>query len=182
MSSSQQKPWSDNPNAPKIPYVLYSEEKASFAGTSIGSILYGTCATPSPTPPPIHACFAGSVLLGVVVVLFLQCMTAMFHPVHRRGQGIKWGLALYTAVIFSSVTALTGIQLYIQSVSYIDNHEFPGIGSRVPPGPLGYRSFICTGVLGIIPNVMFNLNNWLASGLLVSSLFDVTLARQVFDA
>lgn len=108
-------------------------------------------------------------------------MTAMFHPVHRRGQDIKWGLAFYTTVMFSSVTALTGIRLYIQSVSYIDNREFPGIGSRVPPGPLGYRSLICTGVLGIIPNVMFNLNNWLASGLLVSSLFDVTLARQVFD-
>jgi len=36
------KPWSNNPNAPKIPYPIYLEEKAYFAGTLIGSMLYGT--------------------------------------------------------------------------------------------------------------------------------------------
>ena len=41
MSDSQEKPWSDNPNAPQIPYYLYFEEKADFAGVLIGSILYG---------------------------------------------------------------------------------------------------------------------------------------------
>ena len=38
---SQQKPWSDSPNAPKITYKVYFEEKANFAGVLIGSILYG---------------------------------------------------------------------------------------------------------------------------------------------
>ena len=41
MSDAQDKPWSDNPNAPQIPYYLYFEEKADFAGVLIGSILYG---------------------------------------------------------------------------------------------------------------------------------------------
>ena len=43
--------WSDNPNAPDIPYYQYVDEKFIFAGTLVGSILYGTCKTP---PPHIH--------------------------------------------------------------------------------------------------------------------------------
>jgi len=42
MSESQEPPWSNNPNAPKIPYSLYLEEKADFAGMLIASVLYGT--------------------------------------------------------------------------------------------------------------------------------------------
>ena len=34
-------PWSDNPNAPKIPLYLYTQEKSYFAGMLIASILYG---------------------------------------------------------------------------------------------------------------------------------------------
>lgn len=41
MSDSQYKPWSNNPNAPKLTYPMYLEEKAYFAGTLIGSMLYG---------------------------------------------------------------------------------------------------------------------------------------------
>ena len=41
MFDPQGAPWSDNPNAPKIPYNLYLEEKASFAGILISSMLYG---------------------------------------------------------------------------------------------------------------------------------------------
>jgi len=41
MSDSRYKSWSNNPNAPKIPYALYLEEKAYYAGTLIGSMLYG---------------------------------------------------------------------------------------------------------------------------------------------
>ena len=58
MSDSQQKPWSNNPNAPKIPYVLYFQEKANLAGILIASILYGTRKTPPPTRPPTHAHYA----------------------------------------------------------------------------------------------------------------------------
>jgi len=38
---SDQKPWSDNPNAPQIPYDLYFWEKAAFAGELIAAIFYG---------------------------------------------------------------------------------------------------------------------------------------------
>ena len=46
MSNSQQRPWSDDLNAPKIPYDLYFEEKGNLAGIFIGSILYGMRETP----------------------------------------------------------------------------------------------------------------------------------------
>jgi len=61
MSDSQDKPWSDNPNAPQIPYYLYFEEKADFAGVLIGSILYGMHgATPDHTPmEPSSLCLLG---------------------------------------------------------------------------------------------------------------------------
>ena len=42
MSDSQEQSWSDNPNAPKIPPLLYIWEKAYFAGALLGTILYGT--------------------------------------------------------------------------------------------------------------------------------------------
>ena len=55
MSDSQETPWSDNPNAPKISYHLYFGEKSSFAGTLIGVILYGTPNTP-PTYVSVYPC------------------------------------------------------------------------------------------------------------------------------
>ena len=42
MSDSQKKLQSINPNVPKNPHWLYSDEKANFAGILIGSVLYGT--------------------------------------------------------------------------------------------------------------------------------------------
>ena len=56
----------------------------------------------------------------------------------------------------------------IQSISFIDNREFPGVGDTIPPGPLGYQLFIYSKPITIVPNLMFLLNNWLADGLLVS--------------
>jgi len=49
MSDSHLKPWSDNPNAPKISYDRYFEEKVYFAGVLLGSILYGEREARSPT-------------------------------------------------------------------------------------------------------------------------------------
>ena len=48
MSGSQKQPWSDDPNAPKIPYRLYFDEKANIAGYLVSSVLYGTPKTPVP--------------------------------------------------------------------------------------------------------------------------------------
>ena len=57
MSGTQQKPWSNNPNAPKIPYDLYLAEKANLAGTLIAAVLYGTSETLPPARPSIRAQF-----------------------------------------------------------------------------------------------------------------------------
>ena len=62
------------------------------------------------------------------------------------------------------------MNLDIQSVSYIDNREFPG-NDALPPGPLGYQYLIYSKAISIVPNLMFLLNNWLADGLLVSFAF-----------
>ena len=66
------------------------------------------------------------------------------------------------------------MNLEIISVSYVDDREFPGIEGFMPPGPLGYRLIASSMMLGIVPNIMLFLNNWLADGLLVSSLSGVT--------
>ena len=41
MSDTLGHPWSNNSNAPNIPYELYFQEKSNFAGTFISSMLYG---------------------------------------------------------------------------------------------------------------------------------------------
>ena len=78
--------------------------------------------------------------------------------------------------MFSFATVLTGMQLDIQSISFIDNRRFPGAGVLVPPGPLGYQAVTWSGPLILSPSFVFVLSNWLADGLLVSSLFDVEFA------
>ena len=113
----------------------------------------------------------------MAIVVFFKCMAALFNPDHRRGEGVKWGLVSYTAVMFSIVTILTAINLDFQSISYIDNREYPGINGLIPPGPLGYQQLIVPEAISIIPNVMFALSNWLADGLLVSSLFGTVFTR-----
>ena len=115
-------------------------------------------------------------ILGVVVVVTFKCMAALLNPAYRRGEGIKWGLVCYTMAIFSLVTVLTGINLDIQSISYIDNRNFPGADGMIPPGPFGYEWSIAPSALNVTPNVMFALCNWLADGLLVSSLFHAMFA------
>ena len=117
------------------------------------------------------------VIVGIIIVLFFQCMAALFNPVHRRGERVKWWLVSYTVVMCSVATVLTAMNLYVQSISYIDNRKFPGVGDSPPPGPLGYQVFSNSTPLVIIPNTMFVLNNWLADGLLVSSLFDTVFTR-----
>ena len=112
-----------------------------------------------------------------MIVLFLQCMAALFNPGHRRGERIKWGLVSYTAVMFSLATVFTALVLDIQSVSYIDNREFPGAEGVTPPGPLGYRMVSSAEALDIIPGVVFALSNWLADGFLVSSLLNVAFTH-----
>jgi len=178
MSNSHKQPWSNGPNAPKIPYSVYIEEKADFAGMLLASILYGAVHKTRPlrNRPTVLTSFA-QFILGVLTVLFFRCMVALFNPVNRNREGIKWGLVAYTVAMFSFATVLTGMALNIESISYIDNREFPG-DDGLSPGPLGYRSSIWSGALTVTPSLMFLLNNWLADGFLVCSLSDVAPTPQ----
>lgn len=63
MSDLGFKPWSDNPNAPKISHALYILEKADFAGYLLTAILYGAPRTSAPTCPSICAHFIPSVYI-----------------------------------------------------------------------------------------------------------------------
>ena len=74
--------------------------------------------------------------------------------------------------MFSVATVQTVVDTRFQSISYIDNREFPGIVGEVSPGPIGYRVFAVKEALSILSTLMFFLNAWLADGLLVSPLLD----------
>ena len=101
-------------------------------------------------------------------------MAALLNQAHHRGQHIKWGLVSHTTVMFSLLTVQTAVALHVQSISYIDNREFPGTKGVSSLGPIGYTVLDNHGALVIVPATMFFLNGWLADGLLVSSLFDAT--------
>jgi len=118
-------------------------------------------------------------ILGVIILLFFQCMAALLNPVHRRGEGIKWWLISHTVAMFSFVTVYTAVNLHIQSESFIDNRkDYTYVGSTAfGSGPLLYQYDIRNTALGLIPSTMFNLNNWLADALLVSSLFNAALTH-----
>ena len=125
----------------------------------------------------LHVCLFVNILfvwfiLGVVIILSFQCIAALFNPAHRKGEPIKWGFVSYTAVMFTLATVFTAINLDIQAASYIDNRGYPGVEGEIPPGPFGYILALVTP--GVALSAVFALNNWLADGLLVSSLFDVS--------
>lgn len=117
------------------------------------------------SPIPTH--FVWLAVLGIVVVLFFQCVATLLDPANRRKEGIKrWGLIAYTVVMFSFVTVYTGMGSDILSISFIDNRGFQGVGDTIPPGPIGYQYSIYPDAISLIPNIMFLFNNWLADGLL----------------
>ena len=177
MPDPQERSWSGNANAPKIPHELYFHEKAYFAGVLIASILYGAPNIPRLRVRPSVLIFSDRFALGIIIVLFFKCMATLFNPVYRKGEGIKWGLVSYTVAMFSVVTIGTAMGLDIQSISYIDNREFSGAKSVSDPGPYGYQLLIETEAVYIVPNLMFLLNNWLADGLLVSYLFNAAFVH-----
>jgi len=172
--SDWEQPWSNSSTAPPISKHNYNAEKAMLAGSFICSVLYGT-------PPPTRSLFALTsivrFILGVLAVLFFQCMAALLNPTHRREEGIKRWLVFYTVAMFLFVTVYTAANLHIQSISFIDNRQDVPAYSPHSSGPLNYQYDVRGTSLGLIPNVMFNLNNWLADGLLVSSLSDAALTH-----
>lgn len=104
-------------------------------------------------------------------------MAALFNPVNRRGEGIRWWLVSYTVFMFLFVTVVTGTGLHIQSICFIGNREYSGVEDALPPGPLGYKLFTLSKTLSIVNSLMFLLNYWLADGLLVGFLFDYAPTR-----
>lgn len=143
MSDPWGPPWSNNPNAPAVSEWVYLGEKADFAGDVVMAIFY-----------------------GIVVILFFQCMDALFCPSNRVRVGVKWGLAVHTVTMFSFVTAFTVAFLHVEPTAYLDNREFPGIDNVLPPGPFGYL-YSMRSITNRIPAFMFVLNQWLADGLLL---------------
>ena len=121
---------------------------------------------PARSPALAHLVF--SIFQGVVIVLFFRCMGALLNPADRAKGNTKWELVAHAVAMFTFVTVYTAFTLNIQSISFIDNRNFPGVGDVLPPGPVGYQFYIYSKPMGIVPNVMFLLNNWLADGLLVS--------------
>ena len=109
-------------------------------------------------------------------MLFFQCMAGLLDPARRRKEGIRWGLVSYTVATFSIATVYTAVNLNGQSLSFIDNREFPGVEGELPPGPLGYL-WLNSRILCAVPDMLFLLNNWLADGLLVSYSRGPALAR-----
>ena len=101
-----------------------------------------------------------------MIVLFFKCISTLLD--HRTGRGVSWGLMAYTIAMFLFVTVYNVTTLNLQSLSFIDNRGFPGVENVSPPGPLGYQQFIYSEAIGIVPEVMWLLNTWLANGLLVS--------------
>jgi len=143
MSHSWGPSWSNKPYAPQIPLKLYVDEKSNFAGFIVGSVLY-----------------------GIVVIVFFQCMGTLLDPVNRSREGIRWGLVVHTVAMFSCFTINTALSLDYQSIAYIDNRAFPGDAS-LPPGPYTYQYLISSGAINVVSGSMFLLNNWLADGLLL---------------
>ena len=95
-------------------------------------------------------------------------MAALFSTVNRKREGIRWGLVSYTMIMYSFATVFTAMNLNVQSISLIDDRNFPGVKGVLPPGPLGYQWLTYSDPLTVVPNLTFLLNNWLADGLLVS--------------
>ena len=111
-------------------------------------------------------------------MLFFKCIAALVNPVYRRGEPIKWGLVSYTMVMFLVVTVKIAIDLHTQSISYVDNREYPGnMQDGIVPGPMGYQLSVSNGPLPTLSGVTFLLNAWLADGLLVSSLLDAAFTH-----
>ena len=162
MSNSSRAPSSNNPFAPRVPYLVHFAEETNFAGFIIGATLYGALACTS-----INAHGHRPTTPGVIIVMFFQCVGALFNPVNRKKGGIKWPLVAHTTAMFLLATVYTGMIINILSISYVDNRAFPGVG-KIPPGPRGYGLTIFSGPIFLVPNLTVILNSWLADGLLVS--------------
>ena len=103
-------------------------------------------------------------------------MGALLNPTGNARGYIKWGLVAHTLAMFVFVTVYATININLQSISYVDKRRFPGSGDTLPPGPLGYQFLTYSEPISLVSSVMFQLNQWLADGLLVSSVTESLVA------
>ena len=113
-----------------------------------------------------------SIVPGIVIALFFQCMTALLGSTNRMRKGnIKWGLVAHTVALFSVATMCLALDLFLLPVSYINGRVFPG-GDGIIPGPLGYQAVSKLAMIGGISCSGVQVNQWLVDGLLVSSMLN----------
>lgn len=109
--------------------------------------------------------------LGIVIILFVQCMAVLLSPNSRARGDIKWRLVVFAAVMFSLATIGAALGFTFRSVIFINGREFPGAqGGEIPPGPLGYSDILFPQAINIVCEITFQFNQWLADGFLVRSL------------
>ena len=96
-------------------------------------------------------------------------MGALFNPVNRMKGATKWGPVAYTAAIFLFASIAVAMESSLQIISQINNREFPGVDGSLT-GPLGYQVFVQFKAVSVVANLMLPLKQWLADGLLVSSV------------
>ena len=102
---------------------------------------------------------------GIIIHLFLQCMSVLLNPINRTRGGIKL-LVAHTVAMFSMVTAFTVIYLNAQHVSYTSTQTCG------PYSPLGQETTFLYSGPGHAFRFLFPLNQSLADGLLVSDTFN----------
>ena len=117
----------------------------------------------------IEVHFARYIFPGVVITLSFQCISTLLNPVNRAKGGVKWGLVAHTALMFSLSTAFVGMNLDVQSISYIDNRNWPG-NDEMGPGPVGYQYLLDSNAFTAANNFMWLAGQWLSDGLLVGSM------------
>ena len=117
--------------------------------------------------------FLQSIIQGIAIILFFQCMGALLNPIDRTRGGIKWGLVAHTAAMFSVLTVNAAISLNIEPISYINNREFPG-DDFFPPGPSGYQYLTYATAVSVVSSVMSFMIPCLADAFLVSSALNRT--------
>ena len=126
---------------------------------------YFTVCRPIGLPISAHLIYS-TTILGIAVALFFRCMNALLNPVTSKKRAIKWVFVFHTTAMFSIVTALTAIKAYILFSNYSGYLKFrPLLGNTT--GPIRYLRIDEDSAAF---NILFTLNQWLADGLLVSSI------------
>lgn len=120
------------------------DSNAVFAGAAFASTLVGT------------------ILYGVIIVLFFQCTVTLFNPVNRK-KGVRWGLVAHNVAVFSLATISEAMSLVGFSYLFID------VRDRYKPHEWSFVSQNMTFdyVLSTISSSTFQLIQWLIDGLLL---------------